>query len=84
VPVMVVRRHFGFFDILKQKLKEELEKSDDFRQKVKMAQDTETVQKAAEAAAAAKVDSNWSKCFLVVKLSSGHCRISCWLWSCGS
>jgi hypothetical protein len=54
-PALVFQRHFGFFDILKQKLKEELEKNEDFRNKVKTAQDTEAMKKAADAAAATKV-----------------------------
>lgn len=52
---VVCQRHFGFFDILKQKLKEEVEKNEDFRNKVKVAQETEAVKKASEAAAATKV-----------------------------
>ena len=54
-PADVCQRHFGFFDILKQKLKEEVEKNEDFRNKVKTAQETEAVKKASEAAAATKV-----------------------------
>jgi hypothetical protein len=55
-PALVCQRRFGFFDILKQKLKEELEKNEDFRNKVKTAQDTEAMKKAADAAAATKVE----------------------------
>jgi hypothetical protein len=54
-PAVVCRRHFGFFDILRQKLKEEVEKNEDFRNKVKTAQETEAIKKASEAAAATKV-----------------------------
>jgi hypothetical protein len=82
IPVVVFQRHFGFFDILKQKLKEELEKNEDFRNKVKTAQETEGMKKAADAAAATKVENEQIEFALQTHnvsshLFSGHCRISC-------
>jgi hypothetical protein len=55
LPMASGRRHFGFFSILKQKLQEEFDKNEDFRSKVKTAQETDAMKKAAEAAAATKV-----------------------------
>jgi hypothetical protein len=81
----VCQRHFGFFDILKQKLKEELEKNEDFRNKVKTAQETEAMKKAADAAAATKVENEQNEVCLTTHndsshLLSGHSRISCSFW----
>ena len=83
LPVVACQRRFGFFDILKQKLKEEVEKNEDFRNKVKTAQETETVKKAADAAAATKVgNARWIVFFDIMTLPSGHCRISGCNWWC--
>ena len=56
IPFLVCQRRVGFFDILRQKLKEEVEKNEDFRNKVQTAKETEAVKKAADAAAATKVE----------------------------
>ena len=87
LPVVICQRHFGifgFFNILKQKLKEEVEKNEDFRNKVKTAQDTDTMKKAAVAAAATKVGTSRLNVFFnIVKLPSGICGISGCDWRCG-
>jgi hypothetical protein len=73
-PVVVSQRHFGFFDILKQKLKEEVEKNEDFRNKVKTAQETEALKKASEAAAATKVGTGSCELLFFLRCLKYPCR----------